>query len=189
MLPNWFWNSEKNSRNWNSPKYNQLMIWTGLETFYMWMTWSSLHVCHPNFKKWLMLVRTGQKEAAWEWTMTKQKSWCFTNPLFKRPLGNQLYSTSPLSVLLSRPPQTLHLKKSATFKFSSFTFELPLTTEAAKKKICQKINAAYETIATVARSLHSDSPQQTEAFTPAHVHFTEYGNPVFLALPPTTFAI
>ena len=54
---------------------------------------------------------------------------------------------------LSQPPRTLPLKEPPIFKFLGHTLDPYLTMEAAMKHICQKINAAHQTVAAVAHSL------------------------------------
>jgi len=58
---------------------------------------------------------------------------------------------------LSQPPRTLPFKEPLTFKYLGLTLDPYLTVETAMKHICQKINAAHQTVAAVTHSLRYDS--------------------------------
>jgi len=58
---------------------------------------------------------------------------------------------------LSQPPRTLPLKEPLTFKHLGLTLDPYLTMETTTKHTCLKINAAHQTVATVAHSLRFDS--------------------------------
>ena len=72
------------------------------------------------------------------------------------PLHIQIHTHRSLPP--SQPSKTLPLKETPAFKYLGLTLDPYLTVDVARKHICRKINAAHETVVTVAHSLRHDSP-------------------------------